>query len=50
MNAVSDNLCCYENMHKLFFFFATLKCNPANIYLFKVNNRNTIKNVKYVQS
>ena len=23
---------------------------PANIYLFKVNNRNTRKNLKYVQS
>ena len=23
---------------------------PANIYLFKVNNRNTRKGVKYVQS
>ena len=28
-----------------------LKMNsPANIYLFKVNNRNTRKGVKYVQS
>ena len=24
--------------------------SPANIYLFKVNNRNTRKGVKYVQS
>ena len=27
-----------------------LLANPANIYLFKVNNRNTRKDVKYVQS
>ena len=31
-------------MNNLFYFF------PANIYLFKVNNRNTRKGVKYVQS
>ena len=27
-----------------------IKLYPANIYLFKVNNRNTRKGVKYVQS
>ena len=30
--------------------FSGVEKNPANIYLFKINNRNTKKGVKYVQS